>query len=100
MLVEKLLRSTNVKKIYVLIRSKKGMEIKFRLQELMSAKIFDDVKKNKPDAMSIIEAIPEPNFLLILAGVWIEDCSIQLREVELCLRLQDPIEGTRLVPRA
>ena len=68
MLVEKLLRSTNVKKIYVLIRSKKGMEIKFRLQELMSAKIFDDVKKNKPDAMSRIEAIPgditEPDFAI------------------------------------
>ena len=44
------------------------MEIKFRLQELMSAKIFDDVKKNKPDAMSRIEAIPgditEPEFAI------------------------------------
>ena len=68
MLVEKLLRSTNVKKIYVLIRPKKGVETKFRLQELMSAKIFEKVKKSKPDVMSRIEAvngdITEPNFAI------------------------------------
>jgi fatty acyl-CoA reductase len=65
-LVEKLLKSTNLKKISVLIRPKKGLEIKFRLQELMSAKLFDNLKKNKPDAMSRIEGIPgditDPNF--------------------------------------
>ena len=64
----KLLRSTNVKKIYVLIRPKKGLETKIRLQELMSSKIFEKVKRSKPHVMSRIEAIngdiTEPNFAI------------------------------------
>ena len=44
------------------------METKFRLQELMASKIFENVKKNKPEVMSRIEAIPgditEPNFAI------------------------------------
>ena len=57
-----------MKKIYILIRPKKGMETKFRLQELMASKIFANVKKNKPEVMARIEAIPgditEPNFAI------------------------------------
>ena len=55
---QKLLRSTNVKKIYVLIRPKKGLEIKYRLQELMSSKLFENLKQTKPGVMSRVEAIP------------------------------------------
>eukprot|EP00092_Neocalanus_flemingeri_P036689 GFUD01039944.1.p1 GENE.GFUD01039944.1~~GFUD01039944.1.p1 ORF type:complete len:515 (+),score=130.04 GFUD01039944.1:51-1547(+) len=65
-LVEKLLRSTKVKKIYLLIRQKKGLQTKVRLQELMSAKIFDELKERSADVMSRIEAfsgdITEHNF--------------------------------------
>ena len=65
-LVEKLLRSTRVKKIYLLIRPKKGIETKVRLEELMSAKIFDKLKESSPDVMSRVEAIngdiTEPSF--------------------------------------
>ena len=56
-LVEKLLRSTKVKKILVLIRPKKGLETKVRLEELMSAKIFDKIKESSPYATSRVEAI-------------------------------------------
>eukprot|EP00091_Calanus_sinicus_P012752 TRINITY_DN28532_c0_g1_i1.p1 TRINITY_DN28532_c0_g1~~TRINITY_DN28532_c0_g1_i1.p1 ORF type:complete len:106 (-),score=19.54 TRINITY_DN28532_c0_g1_i1:231-548(-) len=57
-LVEKLLRSTNVNKIYVLIRPKKGLEIKYHLQELMSSKLFENLKKTRPDVMARVEAVP------------------------------------------
>jgi len=65
-LVEKLLRSTGVKKIYLLIRPKKGVETKIRLEQLMSTKVFDKLKENSSDVMSQVEAvsgdITEPNF--------------------------------------
>ena len=56
-LVEKLLRSTQVKKIYLLIRPKKGLQTKVRLEELLSAKIFDKIKESYPDYLSRVEAI-------------------------------------------
>ena len=40
-LVEKLLRSTPVARIFLLIRPKKGVSTKERLQQLLSAPIFD-----------------------------------------------------------
>ena len=65
-LVEKILRSTGVKKIYLLIRPKKGVETKVRLEELMSARIFDKVKESSSNVMSQVEPvsgdITEPNF--------------------------------------
>ena len=64
--MEKLLRSTRVKKIYLLIRPKKGVQTRVRLEELMSAKIFDELKQSCPDIMSRVEAvngdITEPGF--------------------------------------
>ena len=64
--MEKLLRSTGVKKIYLLIRPKRGLQTKVRLEELMSARIFDKLKESSPDVMSQVEAvsgdITEPNF--------------------------------------
>ena len=40
-LVEKLLRSTPVKKVFLLIRPKKGLDSRERLEELLASKIFD-----------------------------------------------------------
>ena len=55
-----------MKKIYLLIRPKKGVETKVRLQELMSAKIFDKLKESSLDVLSRVEAvngdITEDNF--------------------------------------
>ena len=61
------MRSTNVAKIYVLIRPKKGVETGLRLQQLLSARIFDRVKEESEDtALSRVEAvtgdITEENF--------------------------------------
>ena len=55
--MEKLLRSTKAKKILVLIRPKKGLQTKVRLGELMSAKIFDNLRENRPSALSRVDAI-------------------------------------------
>ena len=64
--MEKLLRSTRVKKIYLLIRPKKGVQTRVRLEELMSAKIFDELKQSCLDIMARVEAvngdITEPGF--------------------------------------
>ena len=55
-----------MKKIYLLIRPKRGLQTKVRLEELMSARIFDKLKENSPDVMSQVEAvsgdITKPNF--------------------------------------
>ena len=55
-----------MKKIYLLIRPKKGLETKVRLEQLMSAKIFDNLKESSVDTISRVEAIngdiTEPNF--------------------------------------
>jgi len=40
-LVEKLLRSTNVAKLYILMRPKKGVETEQRLKVLLSSAAFD-----------------------------------------------------------
>merc|ERR1719312_1249550 len=51
-LVEKLLRATNVKKIYLLIRSKKGVSSQDRLRDLLGSKIFDVLRESSPTALS------------------------------------------------
>ncbi|KAF7990401.1 hypothetical protein HCN44_000206 [Aphidius gifuensis] len=48
-LVEKLLRSCDVSKIYLLIRSKKGIDINDRLDNLFNNPLFESVKKNSPE---------------------------------------------------
>ena len=55
--MEKLQRSTRVKKIYLLIRPKKGLQTRVRLEELMSAKLFEELKKSCPDVMARVEAV-------------------------------------------
>ena len=73
-----------MKKIYLLIRPKKGIETKVRLEELMSAKIFDKLKESSPDVISRVEAIngdiTEPSF-----GIQKED--ERLVDNDLLLRL-------------
>ncbi|XP_060520811.1 uncharacterized protein LOC132698635 [Cylas formicarius] len=49
-LIEKLLRSCpNIGHIYVLIRSKKGMSLKKRLDNLLSSPLFEVLKEQNPD---------------------------------------------------
>ncbi|XP_023328797.1 putative fatty acyl-CoA reductase CG5065 isoform X2 [Eurytemora carolleeae] len=56
-LVEKLLRSTSVKKIYLLIRQKKGVATQARLQDLLSSKLFDSVRTTRAGELSKLVAV-------------------------------------------
>lgn len=57
-LVEKLLRScSGVKNIYILIRSKKGKEPSQRVEELLNAKIFEQVRTSNPTCLSKVVPI-------------------------------------------
>ena len=57
MLVEKLLRSTAVSKIYLLIRPKKGVATAQRLKLLLETKIFDRVREEQAEVLSKVEAV-------------------------------------------
>lgn len=57
-LVEKLLRCTDVSKIYLLIREKKGVAPSERLDKLFESKLFDRLKVVKSDAMEKVTAMP------------------------------------------
>jgi fatty acyl-CoA reductase len=52
-LVEKLLRSTEVAKIYLLIRPKKGVATQSRLRFLLDTKIFDRIREENKDVRSV-----------------------------------------------
>ncbi|KAI1285384.1 putative fatty acyl-CoA reductase [Halotydeus destructor] len=58
-LVEKLLRSCpGIKNIYVLLRTKKGMEARQRLDELLNAKIFDRIREESPKTLYKVVPVP------------------------------------------
>ncbi|KAJ2943420.1 hypothetical protein O0L34_g12229 [Tuta absoluta] len=46
--VEKLLRSTDIKKVYILVRPKKGKTAKQRSEEILANPLFDRLRKSKP----------------------------------------------------
>lgn len=56
-LVEKLLRSTNVKKLLLLIRPKKGVETEARLASLLQSNVFDRVRKLDGSLLNKVVAI-------------------------------------------
>jgi hypothetical protein len=49
--VEKLLRSTGVSKIYLLIRTKKGVGTQQRLSSLLNTKIFDRIRDESKEVV-------------------------------------------------
>lgn len=57
-LIEKLLRSCNVKRIYVLLRSKKQLSAEQRMEKLRQAKIFQVLRVEKPNEVNKLVAIP------------------------------------------
>jgi fatty acyl-CoA reductase len=56
-LVEKLLRSTQVRKVFLLIRAKKGVSPEQRLQELLSTPIFDTLKASCPELAGRVQVL-------------------------------------------
>jgi alcohol-forming fatty acyl-CoA reductase len=49
-LVEKLLRCFEVKNIFLLVRSKSGLEVEHRMQNFINLSIFDLLRESSPDA--------------------------------------------------
>lgn len=65
-LIEKLLRSCNgLSKIYILLRSKRGLASEQRFEEFLTNKIFDNIREKTPEALRKLVCIPgdinEPN---------------------------------------
>ncbi|XP_066246160.1 fatty acyl-CoA reductase wat-like [Euwallacea similis] len=56
-LIEKLLRSTNVEKIYVLIRPKKELSAQERIDQMFSSKLFEKLRELKPESVNKIVPI-------------------------------------------
>lgn len=65
-LIEKLLRSCDgIGKIYILLRSKRGLGSEERFNEFLKNKIFDNIREKTPDVLEKLICIPgdinEPN---------------------------------------
>ncbi|XP_070391762.1 fatty acyl-CoA reductase 1-like isoform X3 [Dermacentor albipictus] len=56
-LLEKLLRSCPVKRIYLLIRSKHGVEPDARLEAMLRSEIFQRIRVEVPDALGKVKAV-------------------------------------------
>ncbi|XP_023025092.2 fatty acyl-CoA reductase wat [Leptinotarsa decemlineata] len=79
--MEKLLRTCSVRKIYILVRSKKGKDIEKRFEELFDEPSFDPLKRLKPDFRSKVEFIKGDACLPDL-GISIEDQEKIISEVD------------------
>ncbi|KAF5279407.1 hypothetical protein FQA39_LY05517 [Lamprigera yunnana] len=81
LVVEKLLRTCNVKKIYLLLRPKKGNDVYRRFEELCKSDVFVRLRSEKKDSFKNIEAVAaeltRPNF-----GMNNEDLMVIQEEVE------------------
>ncbi|XP_017060597.2 fatty acyl-CoA reductase wat-like [Drosophila ficusphila] len=56
-IIEKLLRSTDVKRIYFLVRKKKDENVESRFEVWKNAPVFDVLLKAKPEALSLMTPI-------------------------------------------
>ncbi|KAJ2951399.1 hypothetical protein O0L34_g13544 [Tuta absoluta] len=57
-LVEKLLRSTDIKMVYLLVRPKKGKTVQQRREDIFANQLFDKLRRSKPgfrDKVNIVE---------------------------------------------
>ncbi|XP_011177536.1 fatty acyl-CoA reductase wat [Zeugodacus cucurbitae] len=76
-LIEKLLRSCDVRKVYILLRSKKNFSVEQRLEKLKQAKIFKVLHATKPHMFDKLVPIPGD---AILPGLGISPEHIALME--------------------
>ncbi|XP_049522437.1 uncharacterized protein LOC119448732 [Dermacentor silvarum] len=57
-LLEKLLRScSGLKKVYLLVRTKKGQEPQARLEEMFNSKVFEHLKQQQPEVFEKVTAL-------------------------------------------
>ncbi|GJQ85401.1 hypothetical protein Trydic_g10175 [Trypoxylus dichotomus] len=93
LLVEKLLRSTNVAAIYFLIRPKKGKSIHTRLDEYFDDVVFQRLKAETPKYKSKIVGIPGDCTLAGL-GLSIEDRQLLIENVEIVFHVAATVNFT------
>nr|CAD7567382.1 unnamed protein product [Timema californicum] len=80
-LVEKLLRSCpGIKNIYLLIRPKRGKDVSSRMSDLLQAPLFNNIRKDQPQALNKIIPIPG-DIMQPELGISQFDQNILIREV-------------------
>lgn len=80
-LVEKLLRDCpNVKKIYILLRAKKGDSLEKRFENFKNLIVFKDLKKNDPSVMNKIFAI-NGDFMEVNSGISASDFELLTKNI-------------------
>lgn len=105
-LIEKLLRSTNLRRVYVLLRPRGQLNAEQRLAKMREAKVFQVLRTQKPEELDKLIAIPgdvaqpnlgiDPNHLKLLGQVSIVfHCAATVRFDEpLRVALQLNVGGT------
>ncbi|EDV42333.1 uncharacterized protein Dana_GF17061 [Drosophila ananassae] len=83
-IIEKLLRSTEVKRIYSMVRSKRGQNIQDRLKLWKADPLFDVLLRSKPDALQRVHAIAGDCFEPDL-GISEQDRGILASEVQVVI---------------
>nr|CAD7196231.1 unnamed protein product [Timema douglasi] len=80
-LVEKLLRSCpGIRNIYLLIRPKRGKDVSSRMSDLLQAPLFNNIRKDQPQALNKIIPIPG-DIMQPELGISQFDQNILIREV-------------------
>lgn len=81
-IVEKLLRCTNIRKIFILIREKKGVEPNKRLETLFQSQLFDKLKEEKPQEWKKVFAL-QGDIEQPMLGLSQDSIDILVNEVEI-----------------
>ncbi|XP_075543403.1 fatty acyl-CoA reductase 1-like isoform X1 [Dermacentor variabilis] len=85
-LLEKLLRSCPVKRIYLLVRSKRGVEAEARIEELFKCEVLQRLKRDIPGARSKVAAV-RGDLALPYLGLSKTDMAIIIAEVSVVFHL-------------
>ncbi|XP_026322595.1 fatty acyl-CoA reductase wat-like [Hyposmocoma kahamanoa] len=85
-LIEKLLRSCDVKKIFVLLREKKGKTMEARLEEFLEDPVFELLCKKKPSFSNKLHAIAG-DIMELKLGISEDDWSIITKEINVILHI-------------
>ncbi|XP_073998703.1 fatty acyl-CoA reductase 1-like [Rhodnius prolixus] len=101
-LVEKLLRATDVNKIYVLIRRKLNLSAKQRFQQLTQHMMYERLRRERPDAFNKVVVV-EGNAADKGLGISDEDKQELINNVSIifhaaaCVRFDDPLSNAILL---
>ena len=82
--IEKLLRCTDIGRLYLLIREKKGVEPRQRLQQLFNSRLFDRLRGEKAGWEGRVRAV-QGDIEKPLLGLSVQDQERLINEVKLHL---------------